>query len=72
MEIFIFVQYEIFKFFHVLERRTCANMKEAQSIFMVQITNTLNFINVTILTVNVFSVSILLRRNIIKSIEEVI
>ena len=40
-------------------------MKEAQRIFIVQITNTLNFISVVILTVNdIFSVFIPLRRKI--------
>ena len=47
-------------------------MKGFQSIFMVQIINTLNFINFTILTVNdIFRVFILLRRKIIELIEEV-
>ena len=47
-------------------------MEEAKSIFMVQTTNTLNFINVKMLTVyDIFSAFILLGRKIIEIIEEV-
>ena len=46
-------------------------MEEAKSIFMVQTTNTLNFINVKMLTVYIFSAFILLGRKIIEIIEEV-
>ena len=47
-------------------------MEEAQSIFMVQTTNILNFINVKMLTVcDIFSAFILLGRKIIEIIEEV-
>ena len=54
--------YEIFKFFNIFRKMICVNMKEAQRIFMVQITNTLNFISVVILTVNdIFSAFIPLR-----------
>ena len=64
--------YEIFKFFNIIKKRTCVNIKEVQSIFMVPITNTLNFINVIIRTVNdIFSVFILLRRKFSEFIEEV-
>ena len=59
-------------FFNIFRKRTCVNMKEAQSLFMVQITNTLNIINVIILTVyDIFIVFILLRRKIIEFIEGV-
>ena len=47
-------------------------MSEAQSILMVQITNTCNFIKAIIQAVNdIFSVFILLRRKPIEFIEEV-
>ena len=47
-------------------------MEEAQSIFMIQTTNILNFINVKMLTVcDIFSAFILLGRKIIEIIEEV-
>ena len=47
-------------------------MEEAQSIFMVQAINILNFINVKMLTVcDIFSAFILLGRKIIEIIEEV-
>ena len=60
------------KFFNIFRKRTCVNMRQAQVIFMAQISNTLNFINVKILTVyDIFGVFILLRRHIIELIEEV-
>ena len=52
--------------------RTCLNGKNTQTILIVWIIKTLNFVNVIKLTVNdIFGVSILRRRKIIELIEEV-
>ena len=64
--------YHIFKFFNIFRKRASFNRQAVQSIFIVPIIKTLNFIHVTVLAVNyIFSVFILLRKKIAEFIKEV-